>query len=205
MGSIKRFDLEKLIKDYSIENYVETGIGDLTSFNFAHNFNFKRMYGVDLDEDLYKNAKKVFANSDKSVILVNDYSTNFLENISKEINGNTIWFLDAHLPYADYHKISYEQSLKDFGKNALPLEQELSILFSNRDLSKDVVIIDDWILYDPYQDYATIREGNDWRYRKLQEELNLVTTKDQILPFFKESEYNIDLQDQGYLVKLPSK
>ena len=115
-----------------------------------------------------------------------------------------LFFLDAHFPGADFHKISYEQSIRKFRKDAFPLEDEVSLIRQHRDTSKDVFILDDLVLYDKEGDYETIKEGVVWKYDWLQEELGLLTDAGFIYNAFKETHtLEKDLRHQGYMIITP--
>ena len=40
----------------------------------------------------------------------------------------TLFFLDAHFPGADFHKCSYEESIREHKQDAFPLEEEVDII-----------------------------------------------------------------------------
>ncbi len=69
-----------------------------------------------------------------------------MEQMVKNLEGNTLFFLDAHFPGADFHFDTYT-STKDYDTR-LPLEREVRTLNSVRDLSNDVIIIDDLRVYE---------------------------------------------------------
>ena len=136
-----------------------------------------------------------------------DYSTNAISNDLPKIpkEENILFFLDAHFPGADFHKISYEESIRQYKEDAFPLEQELKLIINNRDVSNDVFVIDDFMLYES-GDYDTIKEGVIWKYNWLQEELNIKTESSFIYELFKDTHnFKKDTRHQGYLVITPKK
>ncbi|MHA1931937.1 MAG: hypothetical protein ACW96X_05315, partial [Promethearchaeota archaeon] len=70
-------------------------------------------------------------------------SPQVLLNLVPNLKGNTLWFLDAHFPGADFKKKKY----KNDSKIALPLEDELDVIKSLRDIQSDIFIIDDIRIY----------------------------------------------------------
>ena len=73
-----------------------------------------------------------------------------------------------------------------------------------RDVSGDVFIIDDLMLYDKDGDYESISQGVEWRYGWLQKELELETNADFLYEAFSDThDLNKLLTDQGYLVITP--
>jgi hypothetical protein len=207
MGQITAFNLQDFIDDYGIKLYFETGTGEGISLEYALKYKFDKLYSVDIDGELITNAKNKFQNN-QNVELIHDYSTNaiktYLPTIDKE--SPIFFFLDAHFPGADFHKISYEESIREFKKDAFPLEDELNSIVKNRDTSKDVFIIDDFILYEPEGDYETIKHGVVWKYNWLQEELDLVTNSKFIYDLFRDThDFVKDIRHQGYLIIKPKK
>ena len=203
MGAIHRFNLNNYIEEYNLDNYIELGYGDCTSFKYAIDCNFKQWYGVDLDRDFYNQAKWI-EDCNYNVHLVCDYSVNALNKWSKEIIGNTLWFNDSHFAGTpDYGKCSYEDSIKNHKRDSLPLEDELDILIKNRDISKDVIIIDDFFLYAG-DDLTEWSRQNPFKYRNLVNELGIDLSPEFIYDKL-EGTHNIeiDIRDQGYLIATP--
>lgn len=202
MGALTAFDLKPWIEKYNLKTYRETGTGEAVSLKHALNYPFEKMYTVDADEQWTTNAKSI---SDR-VKCVNNLSTDAIDDdFDIDDNEPCLWFLDAHfLGGADFHKISYEESLRKFGWDSFPLYNELKIINARRLIGKDVIVIDDWILYDPNRDYETIKHGVVWKYSKLQEELGLETPSKPIIDLLSNTHnITISLQHQGYLVATP--
>lgn len=203
MGSITYFDLNNYINDYKCDIYVETGTGIADCLGHAIKYPFSKFYSVELDEELANDAKIKIPQ--KNVEIINDYSTNMLRNIvpnlPKEVS--ILFFLDAHFPGADFHKITYEESIKKYKEESLPLEKEVEVLINNRDLSNDVVIIDDWFLYQPELKYEAHNTVN-WAHKPLQDELGLTTDGGSIIKKFEHTHnYTVDPRHQGYLILTP--
>lgn len=199
MGQITAFNLEELKKTYSIENYLETGTGEAISLEYAIRFNFKNYYTIDIDSDLIQNAWSLYGHLD-NVIFMCDFSKNALMKLVPNLSDDpTLFFLDAHFPGADFHKISYEQSLRTYMHDAFPLKDEVDIIMSNRDISRDVFVIDDFSLYEKGEYDAAV-----WKYQWLQEELGLQTDSGFLYQAFEKThEIQKDLRHQGYLLVTP--
>jgi hypothetical protein len=205
MGQITTFNLENFINKFDTKIYFETGTGECVSLDYATKFNFKKFYSVDLDEDLYKSALNRFQNK-QEVVLINNYSTKALEELLPimEKDVSVLFFLDAHFPGADFHKMTYEESIRQYQEEAFPLENELRIIKSLRDISKDVFIIDDFVLYDKDKNYESIKRGQVWQYEWLQQELNIKTESGFIFDLFSETHnFEKDYRHQGYLIMTP--
>ena len=205
MGQITAFNLEDFIKKYNITHYFETGTGEGVSLEYASKYNFQKLYSVDLDEELFKRAENRFKN-DERIILVNNYSTEAIKNLLPTIeNESTIlFFLDAHFPGADFHKVTYEESIRHHKQNAFPLEQELNLINQIRNLKNDIIIIDDFVLYDKNQNYESIKHGQVWEYEWLQDELGIETKSEFIFDIFSNTHDLLrDYRHQGYLIITP--
>jgi hypothetical protein len=208
MGSISSFNLTPIIEKYNTKTYVETGTGIAECLTHANKFDFNKLYSVELDEDLAREARLKVTN--ENVEIINDYSTNglknnILPNLPKD--ESVLFFLDAHFPGADFHKISYEESITQYKEESLPLKLEVDIILENRDITNDVFIIDDWFLYQPELTYEANNTKN-WPYSELQKSLNLIQDDDaaNIISRF-EATHNIEVdhRHQGYLVMTPKK
>lgn len=204
MGQITAFDLNDFIKKYNTTIYFETGTGIGESLGYATNYNFNKFYTVDIDKDLSDTILKKYINNNKITIIC-DYSTNALNNFLPKIpkDESILFFLDAHFPGADFHKISYEESIRKYKKDAFPLEEELRMILNHRDVSNDVIVIDDFVLYEN-GDYESIKNGAIWQYSWLQTELNLKTESNFIYELFnKTHDFTKDNRHQGYLIMTP--
>lgn len=205
MGQLNTFDLTDWIEKYNLKTYFETGTGEGISLQYASNYNdFDKLYSVDIDGGLIDSAKNKFIGNTK-INLIHEYSTNAIKEVLPLLgaNVNILFFLDAHFPGADFHKISYEESLRTFGKNSIPLQEELEIITSLKDVSNDVFVIDDLMLYES-GDFESIRQGVVWKHAELQKELNLVTESKFIYDIFEKT-HNLtkDFRHQGYLIITP--
>lgn len=205
MGQITAFDLQDYINQYKTKIYFETGTGEGISLEYASKYKFDKLYSVDIDGELITNAHIKFQNV-PNIELIHNYSSQAIRDILPVIDKNTpiLFFLDAHFPGADFHKLSYEESIRQFKTDAFPLEDELNIIVNSRDTSNDVFIIDDFILYEPDDNYETISHGIVWKYGWLQEELNIITDSKFIYNMFEKThDFVKDIRHQGYLIIKP--
>ncbi len=203
MGSLKHFNLNQYITQHNCNIYVETGTGVGDCLEHATTFPFEQYYTVDIDGELVEKAKTKFT-SLSNVNVIHNYSTEFLTELVPNLPPEfpVLFFLDAHFPGADFHKMTYEESIREFKEEAFPLLNEINIIKKHRDISKDVFIIDDWKLYDENLKC----EHPEWAYRDLQQELELITTPEKIMGLFSNTHsFKIDLKHQGYLIVTPKK
>lgn len=192
MGAIYQHDVKNYKEKYNLENYIETGTGEGTCLSHVLNFDFKKFFSIEIYPKVFENVLPKFKNV-KNCELVLGNSFEELPKILKKIEGNTLFFLDAHFPGADFHYETYT-SVTDYDTR-LPLEKELNVLKENKDLSKDVIIIDDLRVYEDNQ-YG---DGN-WPLRKVAGADNI----DFVYNLFS-STHNIqkDLRFQGFLILTP--
>lgn len=200
MGHVQAFNLKDLIVRYNLYGYIETGTGIGDSLSHALLFpEFTELYSVEIDKDLYNNAVRNF--QDQRLKIINDISKKALKQILPffDKNKNYLFFLDAHFPDADFGTAPdrYQASFKKYGKDALPLEEELSIIKEFRPLNKDVLIIDDVWIYEsgPFQ-------GGNW----IERETMPLGNMDFVSKLFNDH-YDItkDYKQQGYLLLTPKR
>jgi len=200
MGTIQIFNLNQYIEKFKCEIYVETGTGAAECLSHAITFPFNKYYTIDIDGDLIETAEKNFNNS--KITFIHNYSSIALQDLVPTLPKETpvFFFLDAHFPGADFHRITYEESIRQFQEEAFPLLNEIKIIKNARDISKDVFVIDDWKLYDDSLNY----EMPGWEYKNLQEELGLITSPNEIYKEFQDThDYEINLRHQGFLFVTP--
>ena len=187
MGELSIHSLDDFVGKFNCKIYVETGTGIGEALGHALKYGFDEYHTVDLDKEKVAAARIKFVAHD--VQFENDFSTKALKRIVPALDKDksVLFFLDAHFPDADFNGMSYDDSIKTYKREALPLEDEIRIITENRDTSKDCFVIDDWKLYD-----------------KDKKELNLGDPSDSILGIFKDShDCNIDLRHQGFLFVTP--
>lgn len=161
MGQINHpVQLNKLIEEYGIKNFVETGTGDGTSMDIVlFTEQIDNLYGIELDEELYDRLTRNYKMAADMVHLYQGYTVDRMADVMKDVDdGPTLFWLDAHFPGADYKGESY--GIEEDDTKRLPMESELRIMSENRDLSKDVIIMDDLRIY-VHRDY----EGGCWEGR----------------------------------------
>lgn len=205
MGALREHNLTPFMEEFKLETYFETGTGIAECLSYALQYRFKTYYTVDIDEELVESAYNNLKDCGKDINLLIGKSTDimreYLPQIPKE--SPTLFFLDAHFPGADFHKCTYEESIREYRQDAFPLEEEVKIILENRDVSKDVIIIDDFILYEDGE-YDCINYNCTWEYGWLQDELDLRTNSQFLYDAFEKThDLKKDLRSQGYLIITP--
>lgn len=200
MGHLQAFNIQQFVEVFNLKGYIETGTGVGDSLGHALKFKeFEQLFSIDFDEDLYKKALVNF--QDSRLHLYNNLSRIALPEILSIIprDKNFLFFLDAHFPKADFgtDPDRYVKSVSEYGKDAIPLQEELTIIKNGRAGIKDVILIDDvWIYEDgPF-------EGGNWQERsKL-----TIGGRDFVTDLFKDThEISVTYKQQGYLILIPKK
>jgi len=205
MGLLREHKLTDYIDRYNLKYYFETGTGKAECLEYALRYPFEEYWTVDIDEDLIEESFNKFRNMSKNINLLIGKSTEILDEYVPQIpkESPTLFYLDAHFPGADFQKCTYEESIREHKKDAFPLEEEVDVILEKRDISKDVFIIDDLVLYEE-GDFECLKVGCVWEYGWLQEELDLKTdSKFLYEKFEKTHDFKKDLRSQGYLIITP--
>ena len=196
MGQLHNFELDIFIKDFGCSIYIETGTGRGTCLSHALKYDLEKNYSIDLDEDLIRDAQKVF--KDYNVEFINDFSLKALDKLIPTLpkDKKIFFWLDAHYPEADFRELTLEQSVEKYDTDeCFPLLKEIRTIKEHRDISKDCFILDDWRVYDRKLEYA----GGG-----LPEKMICPQHKELILSEFRGTHNCKALfSNQGYLIALP--
>jgi hypothetical protein len=195
MGSLKRFNLNRFINQYNIEFLFETGTWKGDSIFFALNYPFKKIYSSEIIEEIANKAKERF-NGNKRVEIITASSSEGLTSRINDINGNCIFWLDAHFPGAEEKIKNYNEIPDESIK--LPLESEIEIVSRRKNKFQDVILIDDLRIYEkgPY------KSGNMPDHILPPK----VRNTDFIIAHFGDTHRVLRFyQEEGYLLLLPKK
>ena len=145
MGQLRFFNINRIISEFKIDCFFETGTWKGDGLAYAGKFPFKKLFSSEIIPELAKKAADRFKD-DKRFTIINNNSLNALQDKITQINGNCLFWLDAHFPGAeegvsDYNATSSEQ-LK------YPLEAELKEILSRRKGFSDFILIDDLRIYE---------------------------------------------------------
>ncbi len=187
MGTITKFNLQMYIDKYNSKNFIETGTYTGIAVDYAIQFKFDTILSIELIKDFADKCKEKFKNN-TNVTIINDTSVNGLSVLP---SGNSIFWLDAHLP--NFYRPEYNGNyLSDI---STPLQKELELIKSIRDISQDVFIIDDLRIYErgPF-------EQGEWL-----DAINMgIGNADFIFDILSET-HNVEKRydDEGYIVCTP--
>lgn len=153
MGDIKIYDIEPAIKKWDIKNFVETGTLRGDAIEYARQYPLERYISFEIMPSLAEKAAERFLEDERVEIVLGD-SAEILGDKLKGLDGNTLFWLDAHFPGADAALRMYGDE-KDPDKN-LPLEKEIEAIAERAGKYQDVIIIDDlWIYEDGDYEWGT--------------------------------------------------
>jgi hypothetical protein len=130
-------------KRFSPDIMVETGTyrGDMVS---AMKGNFRKIYSIELSDELYKKAADKFGR-DKHIKLFLGDSAKVLPDILSEIKEPSLFWLDAH----------YSAGITAKGEKNTPVFQELETIL-NHPVRNHVILIDDAVSFVGEHDYPRI-------------------------------------------------
>ena len=147
MGQLNQaIQIKNVLDFYDIKNFVETGTGQAEVVRSVYEADETlNIHTIEVVPEIFEQNKIKFS-------YLNDVSwhlgTSFkiLPEILPTFEGNTLFWMDAHFPGADFGLSSYGDE-KDMDKR-LPLKRELESIVQSRDVSHDVFVIDDLRIYE---------------------------------------------------------
>ncbi len=150
MGSISRFNLNKIAADYKCLHFLETGTWKGDAVAYALQTNFATIISVEIVPGIAAEAQKRFQQH-KNVRIIEGNSVSVLSKELPLLQGNCIFWLDAHFPGAEEGIRRYDAETNE--DRRLPLEKEIEIIRTSRPYCKDILIIDDLRIYEdgPYE------------------------------------------------------
>ena len=97
MGSLKRFDLDRIIQNFNTKFFFETGTWKGDGVAYAAKYNFTKIYSSEVVPEFAEKAKERFKNQGQ-IEIINKNSIDTLKEVIPSIKGNCIFWLDAHYP-----------------------------------------------------------------------------------------------------------
>lgn len=201
MGDLRIFDIEEIKTKFNLNVFVETGTlhGDTIEWLYP---SFEELHSIELDTELYEKAALRF-NGNTKVKIHHGNSTDVLKKILPDIKKSALFWLDAHFPGADVHKVSYDNEKNEDIR--VPLYHEIQEIVKRQNTYNDVVIIDDlWLYEDGNYEWGTF-DGHAQRCNFQVTRFELVSKDSSFLyEAFKET-HNVQKinNHQGYLVFTP--
>ena len=127
MGQLNQaIQIENVLDFYDIDNFVETGTGAAEVVRSVNEIDEDvDIHTIEIIEEIYDKNKIKFSYL-KNVNWHLGESSEVLPEIIPKLKGNTLFWLDAHFPGADFGLASYGDE-KDIDKR-LPLKTELETI-----------------------------------------------------------------------------
>lgn len=194
MGQLNQaIKIKNVIDFYRINSFVETGTGNAEVVRDVSSIQDDLdTHTIEIIEPLYNRNMTSYGYL-KNVNWYLGSSINVLPKIIPDLKSNTLFWMDAHFPGADFGFASYEDE-KDYDKR-LPLKKELETILKYKDIKNDIFVIDDLWIYEegPY-------EGGNWDKRSTCGADNI----DFVNDLFEDTHYIIkSYAAQGFIILFP--
>ena len=179
--------IDQLKKQYLLNNFVETGVYLGASVQIAYNSGFTSVHSCDINKDHINNARRTFPHAN----IIEADSITFLKELLPILNGNTLFWLDAHFP--EFYSIPYEDETWK-----MPLFKELQLIKETKvGYQHDVIMCDDM---------RVMRHPNNPKYvpGELEEYLYIDMDWDAFVNQFSDThDYEILMPDSGAIIWTP--
>lgn len=147
MGQLAAHDVATLRQQYGLKQFVETGTGRADSLLYALSCGFASCTSIECDAVTasYARERLIMETSRVATILEGD-SVALLPRVAQHLrSAPTLWWLDAHFP-GSFRGVPIDANAPRLA--AMPLERELYAICANRDISRDVFLLDDLRIYE---------------------------------------------------------
>ena len=194
MGQLNEaIQVKNVLDFYNIDNFVETGTGAAEVVRSISNIKSDlNIHTIEIIEEIF-NKNKISHSYLTNVNWHLGQSSEVMPEILPQLEGNTLFWLDAHFPGADFGLASYGDE-EDLDKR-LPLRSELEIIVKGRDVSNDVFVIDDLRVYED----GPFETGN-WADRNLYGGDGIAFIED----LFENTHFVVrSYNKQGFVILLP--
>ena len=147
MGQLNEaIEVKNVLDFYGIKNFVETGTGIAEVVRAVHDVDSNlTIHTIEVVPEIFDKNKIKFSYLKKVNWHLGE-SAQVLSEVVPTLEGNTLFWMDAHFPGADFGLSSYGDET-DMDKR-LPLKNELETIIESRDVSNDVFVIDDLRIYE---------------------------------------------------------
>lgn len=143
---VKQILIKRVQNETGIRTFIETGtyMGEMVAS--VHGL-FSKIYTIEIDKNLYTNAKNRFSNNKSVKVLLGD-SGKILPKILKKLDGDLILWFDAH----------YSGGITGKSDKHTPIEEELEAIFTyeKRKKRKCYILIDDARCFVGKDNYPTL-------------------------------------------------
>lgn len=151
MGTLSRIALAELVRAHGLDTLVETGTGHGHSLLAALQVpELVDIRTIEIDPATWHRARVGFATEHRVRCYLGD-SPEVLRTIAADVTAlerRVLWFLDAHFPGSG-RLDPVPMTATEGAAAAVPILAEATVLLTNRDLTSDVVVVDDLCLFEP--------------------------------------------------------
>jgi len=175
-------DVLNVKKKYNLNFFIETGTGMGESIEKIKDIDFNLIQSCEIEPSQFEILCKKFIGDNIKIHL--GKSTECLPKMIGNIDGPSLFFLDAHFPGQGYVTNDFITSKYTLDET-IPLKLELNILENWKHIKESVVVIDDLRIYKK-NNYVT----GDWEYGR--EELLKNPDPSFLDDFLKESHEKIE-------------
>ena len=194
MGSLNRFNLERLVATHQVTHLVETGYGEGASCQAALRAGFKQVISCEIFEPLHA---KVVQSDQLRVLFLNSVSFLQTPEVLQFLGGHrSMVFLDAHYPGADHGGQSYLDTTRP-AQQRLPLISELEELRGKA--GNSLLVLDDVRIYRKEFKVA-LGPNPDWAENAWNQEARFVSLLES---FGSTHSLHWLAEDTGYAVLWP--
>lgn len=147
VGVLSDFDLAGLIRDWGCRYLVETGTGAGNNVEFAAQYSFDQIYSIESKHAAALQAGLRFSKNQAITIIHGKNERGLTEALGEiPVACPVIFCLGGHRPGAEFQ--SFPGTDPAGIPPILPLERILRLLSGQRDVSRDIFLIDDLRLYE---------------------------------------------------------
>ncbi len=207
MGNITILNLNELISKYNLDTFVETGTLYGDGIDYALTYPFKHIHSIEIIPELALKASLKYSSNSRVTIHTGN-SADVLPDIVDNIDGNILFWLDAHFPGADAKIRPYAEMKNIPYTENLPLEKEIQSIAKRVDKFKDCLILDDLWIYEDCKDHGLSTFDNHCKNHSHDIKLSDVINDGKDLSFLYDTfsathEFKKVYRHQGYVVVTP--
>lgn len=197
MGRVGSIGLTRLVQEFTLDTFVETGTGWGLSVEDALMIPaLTDVRSIEIDRETYlRNAEK-FLDWARVRLYRGDSRIELWFIIDAlKASARVLWYLDAHFPGSGRAVPTQMLPLTTSAEDAVPLAGEV-IQLLGRNLQNDVIVIDDLCMFEP----GLFEAGNDSSYREVLQS-KAITTLEKALA--DSHNFTRVTKDNGYLICTP--
>ena len=214
MGDIRRLPTRLWLDEFGLNTFVETGVDGGAAMIAALNRGYSRAISIEIMPNqidrAYRNIEAACRGAGPQWEIRLGDSAEVLPELLREdhfqlSSTRVLWWLDAHFPeryqsgadHPPHGAVDPDESLG----TRLPLMREILALAAGpRDISRDVIVIDDWRVYEEISNAS----GPLPSFLRVDGQLPERTHGEKILQALGMThDVRLDLRDGGYLICLP--